>query len=98
MPVGWPREKQEIAGELSHRKRVLDPASCLRTQSKPHQKLVTLVPRGTAAGWAGQARGLPPSHCTAYRGHGPGEDFTESVRAFPFSEQSWIFLSSRESH
>lgn len=43
------------------------------------------------------SRGLPPSHCTAHRGHGPGEDFAQSAGALPSSEQSWIFLSSRES-
>lgn len=53
VPTGWPWGKQEIAGDLSHGKRVLDPASCLGTQSEPHQRVVMLVPRGAAAGWAG---------------------------------------------
>lgn len=36
--TGWPWGKQEIAGDLGHGKRVLDPASCLGTRSEPHQR------------------------------------------------------------
>lgn len=50
-----------MAGDLGHRKKMLDPASCLGTWSEPHQRMVTLVPRGAAAGCAGQAGGFPPA-------------------------------------
>lgn len=42
--------------------------------------------------------GLLPSPCTAFYGHGHGEDFAEGLGALSSREQSWIFLSSRESH
>jgi len=45
MPTAWLQGTQEIAGDLAHRNRVLDPASCLGTQSEPHQMVVVLVPR-----------------------------------------------------
>lgn len=92
----WPWGRQEIIGDFGHGKRVLDPASCLGTWSEPQQRVVMLVPRGAAAGWAGQAVGFPPA--TVQPTMDMGLERTLLIMgALPSSEQSWIFLPSRES-